>query len=64
MREQRGRTVEVESLEEFDERVAAGATSMNGWHLQSVDLSARGQVLRKLDPCGSLLLGCTLERAD
>jgi predicted Rossmann-fold nucleotide-binding protein len=61
---QRGRTVEVESLEEFDCRVASGATSMDGWNLQSVDLRERGPVLRRLDPCGALFLGCTLAAAD
>ena len=64
MREERGRTVEVETLEEFDARVAAGAKTMEGWHLQAVDLRERGAVLRTLDPCGALLLGCTLEPAD
>jgi predicted Rossmann-fold nucleotide-binding protein len=64
VREQRGRTVEVESLEEFDERVAAGATAMRGWHLQAVDLRERGPVLRSLDPCGALFLGCRLAPAD
>jgi predicted Rossmann-fold nucleotide-binding protein len=64
VREERGRTIEVESLEEFDERVAAGATAMYGWHLQAIDLRERGPVLRSLDPCGSLLLGCLLEPAD
>jgi predicted Rossmann-fold nucleotide-binding protein len=64
VREQRGSTVEVESLEEFDDRVAAGAVSMYGWHLQAVDLRERGSVLRTLDPCGALFLGCTLLPAD
>ncbi len=64
MREHRRRTVEVETLEEFDSRVGAGATSMNGWHLQSVDLRARGSVLRSLDPSGALFLGCVLGPAD
>jgi len=56
--------VEVESLDEFDERVAAGARSMNGWHLQAVDLSERGLELRSLDPRGALFLGCDLAAAD
>jgi predicted Rossmann-fold nucleotide-binding protein len=54
----------VESLTEFDERVAAGATTMEGWHLQAVDLRERGAVLRSLDPCGALFLGCPLDPAD
>lgn len=64
MKEQRGRTVEIESLEEFDARVAAGARSMYGWHLQAVDLRERGRVLRRLDPVGALFLGCRLVPAD
>lgn len=64
MREQRGRTVEVESLEEFDARVAAGATCIDGWHLRDVDLRERGPVLRRLDPRGALFLGCRLLAAD
>jgi predicted Rossmann-fold nucleotide-binding protein len=64
MRDQRGRTIEVESLAEFDERVAAGAEAMNGWHLQAVDLRERSQVLRRLDPSGALFLGCHLDPAD
>jgi predicted Rossmann-fold nucleotide-binding protein len=56
-----GRTVEVESLAEFDARVAAGATSMSGWRLQDVDLRERGDVLARMDPRGSLFLGCLLD---
>src|SRR5262245_55927969 len=55
--------VEVESLEQFDRLVAAGATAMNGWRLQSVDLSARTEVLLRLDPAGALFLGCELTDA-
>jgi len=53
------RAIEIEDLEEFDER-AAGATSMRGWQLQDLDLTGREQVLAGLDPSGALLLGCTL----
>ncbi|MGZ4473310.1 MAG: LOG family protein [Nocardioidaceae bacterium] len=63
MRKRRGRTVEIETLEEFDRHIARGATSMDGWRLQAVDLSARTEVLRGLDPHGSLFLGCRLEDA-
>ncbi|MFZ5846057.1 LOG family protein [Nocardioides pakistanensis] len=64
MREQRGRTVEVESLEEFDARVVAGASRIDGWHLRGIDLRERGPALRRLDPCGALFLGCRLLPAD
>jgi predicted Rossmann-fold nucleotide-binding protein len=56
---QRGRTIEVETLEDFDTRVAAGATSLSGWHLRSVDLSQRRDVLASLRVAGALFLGCT-----
>ena len=53
------RTVEVESLDELDALVArSGTTSMRGWVLQDLDLTGRTEVLRRLDPRGSLLLGC------
>ncbi|HET6626161.1 MAG TPA: Rossmann fold nucleotide-binding protein [Nocardioidaceae bacterium] len=59
MKKERGRTIELETLEEFDERVAAGATSMAGWHLQTLDLSERGEDLRRLEAAGALFLGCS-----
>ncbi|MEP6817235.1 MAG: Rossmann fold nucleotide-binding protein [Marmoricola sp.] len=52
------RTVEIESLAEFDRRVAAGAESARGWHLQSVDLSGRAEPLATLDVTGAVFLGC------
>lgn len=52
--------VDIESLEHFDRVIAAGATSMAGWRVQSVDLSARTPVLLGLSPMGSLFLGCAL----
>ena len=55
--------VDIESLRHFDQIVAAGATSMAGWRVQSVDLSGRTSVLLGLAPLGSLFLGCTLEEA-
>ena len=58
------RTVEIESLPEFDARVAAGATSMSGWRVQDVDLRGRSDVLRRLDPRGALFLGGTFAAGD
>jgi predicted Rossmann-fold nucleotide-binding protein len=52
--------LDIESLEYFDEVVAAGATSMGGWRVQSVDLTGRTSVLLRLSPAGSLFLGCDL----
>jgi predicted Rossmann-fold nucleotide-binding protein len=51
------RAVEVESVAEFDRRVAAGASSMDGWRIQDVDLTDRSEALRRLDPRGALFLG-------
>ena len=62
MRKQRGRTVEIESLEELDALVASGTSSMSGWRVQDVDLRVRGDVLRRLDARGALFLGCRLGR--
>ncbi|CAN5268964.1 LOG family protein [soil metagenome] len=54
-------TIEVETLEEFDALLAQGPTSMRHWRFQSVDLSARGDQLSRLDAAGSLFLGCALD---
>ena len=57
--------VDIESLEHFDRIVAAGATSMDGWRVQSVDLTGRTAELLGLRPMGALFLGCVLEeKAD
>ncbi|GAB3668432.1 LOG family protein [Nocardioides korecus] len=61
------RPVEIETLEEFDRRAAEaldGDGRMAGWQLQSLDLRERGDVLRRLDPRGAVLLGCTLPEDD
>ncbi|GAB4100694.1 Rossmann fold nucleotide-binding protein [Sinomonas halotolerans] len=55
------RILEVDSLERFDELVAGGASSMSGWHLQSVDFTERSAELKALDPSGSMFLGCQLQ---
>lgn len=57
--------VDIESLEHFDRVLAAGATAMAGWRVQSVDLTGRTAELLGLSPLGALFLGCTLEeKAD
>lgn len=55
------RTLEVESLEHFDEVVAHADGTMAGWHVQSVDLRERSAVLKSLDPSGAMFLGCLLQ---
>jgi predicted Rossmann-fold nucleotide-binding protein len=52
------RPTEIETLAEFDELVSHGTTSLAGLHLQSVDLSARAEVLARLDVSRAVFLGC------
>jgi predicted Rossmann-fold nucleotide-binding protein len=59
VRRSRGRVVQVESLADFDRRVAAGATRLSGWRIRSVDLTARGELLARLRVGGATFLGCT-----
>ena len=56
--------VEVESLADFDARVAAGAGPLSRWHFQGLDLSGHGGVLRRLDVAGAVFLGCTFGPGD
>lgn len=53
-------TVEVDTLEEFDQLVRTG-TSMAGWFLQGLDLRERAADLLRRDPRGAVFLGCALE---
>jgi predicted Rossmann-fold nucleotide-binding protein len=55
------RTLEVESLAGFDRLVDAGARSMHGWHVQSLDLRGRRARLEGLDAQGAIFLGCTFD---
>jgi predicted Rossmann-fold nucleotide-binding protein len=59
VRRSRGRVVEVETLEELDSRVAAGATRLSGWRVRHVDLSGRTGELARLQVAGATFLGCT-----
>lgn len=64
MRRSRGGVINVDSLEDFDHRVASGARSMSGWRLRSLDLTDRGRDLRSVDVAGALFLGCALRPDD
>lgn len=64
MRHSRGRVIEVESGEEFDGRLEAGARSLSGWHVQGVDLSSRSSALAAVDVAGALFLGCRFADGD
>jgi predicted Rossmann-fold nucleotide-binding protein len=64
MRRRRGHVVEIDTLEDFDHRIASGAHDLSGWHLQAIDLTDRGAVLRRCEVAGALFLGCTFDPAD
>lgn len=64
MRRTRGRVVDVDTLEDFDRRLAAGARSLYGWRMRALDLTERSSALRSVDVTGSLFLGCRLALAD
>ncbi|MCT9868570.1 LOG family protein [Paenarthrobacter aurescens] len=55
------RTLDVESLVDFDRLVNSGAGSMNGWHAQSLDLRGHSRDLKAMDPRGAIFLGCTFD---
>jgi predicted Rossmann-fold nucleotide-binding protein len=59
VRATRGRVVHVESLAEFDRRLAAGATTLAGWRVYAVDLTGRTADLERCRVAGAAFLGCT-----
>jgi predicted Rossmann-fold nucleotide-binding protein len=58
VRRSRGRAVQVDTLADFDRRLASGATSLRGWRVRAVDLSERSAALREVRLGGALFLGC------
>lgn len=52
-------TLEIESLDEFDAHVAPGLR-LDGWFIQSVDMTERESMLAEVDPGGAVFLGCEL----
>lgn len=64
MKRSRGRVVHVESVEELDERLAAGATSLRGWRLRGIDLRGRHDALARVSVAGATFLACDLAPGD
>lgn len=64
MRRTRGGVVDVDTLEDFDRRLAQGVRTLSGWRLRSLDLTTRTKALRTTEVAGALLLGCTLLAED
>jgi predicted Rossmann-fold nucleotide-binding protein len=51
------RLIEIESLADFDAHISE-TRRLNGWFVQSVDLTERADVLAGVDPRGAVFLGC------
>jgi len=49
---------EIETLAEFDQLVSRGTVSLTGFHLQSLDLSDRADVLVRMEVSRAVFLGC------
>ncbi|MDQ4052632.1 MAG: Rossmann fold nucleotide-binding protein [Actinomycetota bacterium] len=64
MKRTRGRVVNVESLADFDRRLAAGATSMRGWRVRRLDLTERSAALATSRLGGATFLGCSFASGD
>jgi predicted Rossmann-fold nucleotide-binding protein len=56
------RLIEIESLADFDAHISK-TERLNGWFVQSVDLTERSGALLKVDPRGAVFLGCLFEPA-
>lgn len=53
--------IDVDSLDEFDHRLALGARSLSGWRLQGLDLRGRDEELTGMRVSGATFLGCTFD---
>lgn len=60
----RGHQIQITSLTELDQRMAQGVADLAGWCLVDLDLTERGDRLRRCDLVGALFLGCTLTPED
>jgi predicted Rossmann-fold nucleotide-binding protein len=56
------RLLEIESLDDFDAHIV-GTSELNGWFVQSVDLSERSDALLRVDARGGVFLGCVFAPA-
>lgn len=64
MRRTRGRGIEVDTVADFDRRLATGASRMSGWQLHDLDLTHRSDDLRQVSVAGALFLGCRFAPGD
>ena len=56
------RLLEVETLAAFDRHIRR-ASKLNGWFVQSLDLTGRSAALLNVDPRGGVFLGCQFDPA-
>ncbi|QBR94099.1 LOG family protein [Nocardioides euryhalodurans] len=61
MRHSRGRVVEVDTTGDLDRRLDAGARTLRGWRLRSLDLRGRGDDLGRCRVAGAMFLGCRFD---
>ncbi len=60
MRRSRGRIIDIETLADFDHRLAVGACDLSGWRVRGLDLTGRVRALASdCTLTGSTFLGCT-----
>ena len=64
MKRTRGQIVDVETLDELDQRLAAGASSLAGWRLRGLDLTDHSAALGACRLRGATFLGCTFAAGD
>jgi predicted Rossmann-fold nucleotide-binding protein len=64
VRRTRGRVVHIESVEDLDARLAAGASRLSGWRVHGVDLTDRVDALLQARVAGATFLGCRFAAGD
>ena len=64
MRQRRGRVVDVDTLDDLDRRLTAGARDLDGWRLRSLDLRAHSEWLAPCRVAGAMFLGCRFAAGD
>jgi predicted Rossmann-fold nucleotide-binding protein len=64
VRRRRGRIVHIETLDDVDARLDAGATRLGGWRVHGLDLTERAGALLERRIAGATFLGCTFAPGD
>ena len=64
MKRTQGRVVHVESLDDLDRRLGAGARTLGSWRVRGLDLRERAEALRARDVAGATFVDCRLAPDD